>query len=943
MGDHRENPGDQPASSSGTIPMCKNPGATSPEIEPGFSLLPDGYPFGRLSQQAEASQTQGSFPESCAADKGMGLPSSEKPPHNFSSMQLSTLCLRLRASNCGVLLPTVTHQNNLRVHLAVSVQKCRAMKVGMYKIHAGLSVAAVRMLTSHQARAGLDSRRVAPAEIVLDDAAVQPVFSGISRFSPVLHSDAAPYSPRSTLVGYRDLDINLAAWLGRRTARRAPRHVIDKTARQFSALRVEAMRELIRMSPYAQRSVERRARLMRSVNARTRKDREPRIIPSEPQVIVLRPAESPVEIYYLTPLTQLPRKPFTILVILSDLSQSPRNTVALASPRSRRNQHQCKASRLRAIHGRSDIPISMYSWSAVPITKALAPGVTMALFECVISYAIQLRLDQFTIGRTYWRVPSKVGTDGRKAVICLNVELRFQTFSSGWSRGGGEYTEKIRRQAASSSTIPTFENLGANPDRRGGGGSALATASPLPLLLRLLYLHGGYGDRLSWCLEGFITAGGHEEKDYAATQYCSNIGDDADNRNSRISRYALNADALRRNLLHPDWLPLIATRIIALLLNQLYLRTPVISRPFFQPSGESCHSTSFAAACLIKLQLRCRDGAPLPFFAEAKSAQECSALSLWCDFLDSVELCLPEAEKYSGSRTRAGLQKKLKVPDSGLRVGFRTEPAALPDLREITKMVIKRRLTQYDRQLRITVVPAIVKMLAPSSVKQITVRISTYLWYNVVRELCDVLTCAYRHSLAHPDMQLQWEHSDLKIKTYDLRSKAKDLRLDALDKCVLRHVQRAAVCPALIDLQNGVRNYGGVVARLLASHQGQPSLIPSGIAPGFSQVGIAPDDAAGRRVFSEISRFPSHLNSGAAPYSPHFIPTGSFTTLLITNQSNNGTANHRAMGVGWRGGGKGKQFDVYLFGPKALGLKLESPVFASPRTSTDIRSCLAAG
>ncbi|KAJ8870214.1 hypothetical protein PR048_029230 [Dryococelus australis] len=44
----------------------------------------------------------------------------------------------------------------------------------------------------------------------------------------------------------------------------------------------------------------------------------------------------------------------------------------------------------------------------------------------------------------------------------------------------------------------------------------------------------------------------------------------------------------------------------------------------------------------------------------------------------------------------------------------------------------------------------------------------------------------------------------------------------------------------------------GVVVRLLASHQGEQSSIPT---PGFSHVGIVPDDGAGRRVFWGISRF----------------------------------------------------------------------------------------
>ncbi|KAJ8867766.1 hypothetical protein PR048_031569 [Dryococelus australis] len=49
---------------------------------------------------------------------------------------------------------------------------------------------------------------------------------------------------------------------------------------------------------------------------------------------------------------------------------------------------------------------------------------------------------------------------------------------------------------------------------------------------------------------------------------------------------------------------------------------------------------------------------------------------------------------------------------------------------------------------------------------------------------------------------------------------------------------------------------GSVVVRLLASHLCEPGSIPRGVAPGFSHVGIVPDDAADRRVFSGISRFP---------------------------------------------------------------------------------------
>ncbi|KAJ8874454.1 hypothetical protein PR048_025303 [Dryococelus australis] len=43
---------------------------------------------------------------------------------------------------------------------------------------------------------------------------------------------------------------------------------------------------------------------------------------------------------------------------------------------------------------------------------------------------------------------------------------------------------------------------------------------------------------------------------------------------------------------------------------------------------------------------------------------------------------------------------------------------------------------------------------------------------------------------------------------------------------------------------------------LLASHEGEPGSIPGRVTPGFSQLGIMLDDAAGRRVFSGIFRFP---------------------------------------------------------------------------------------
>ncbi|KAJ8871050.1 hypothetical protein PR048_027354 [Dryococelus australis] len=73
--------------------------------------------------------------------------------------------------------------------------------------------------------------------------------------------------------------------------------------------------------------------------------------------------------------------------------------------------------------------------------------------------------------------------------------------------------------------------------------------------------------------------------------------------------------------------------------------------------------------------------------------------------------------------------------------------------------------------------------------------------------------------------------------------------------------------------------YGGrgdVLARLLASHQGEPGSIPGAASlPDIPHLGIVPDDGAGGWVFSGISRFLTHLHSGSAPYSPHFTLIGS--------------------------------------------------------------------
>ncbi|KAJ8866756.1 hypothetical protein PR048_032617 [Dryococelus australis] len=83
-------------------------------------------------------------------------------------------------------------------------------------------------------------------------------------------------------------------------------------------------------------------------------------------------------------------------------------------------------------------------------------------------------------------------------------------------------------------------------------------------------------------------------------------------------------------------------------------------------------------------------------------------------------------------------------------------------------------------------------------------------------------------------------------------------------------------------------NKGGVVVRLLTSRLGEPDSIPGGAALGFLHVGIVPDDAAGRRIFSEISRFPRL-----------FIPALLYSTAHTIQKIK--TSPHAAeLGYGWQ-------------------------------------------
>ncbi|KAJ8895014.1 hypothetical protein PR048_000323 [Dryococelus australis] len=99
--------------------------------------------------------------------------------------------------------------------------------------------------------------------------------------------------------------------------------------------------------------------------------------------------------------------------------------------------------------------------------------------------------------------------------------------------------------------------------------------------------------------------------------------------------------------------------------------------------------------------------------------------------------------------------------------------------------------------------------------------------------------------------------SGLNCKT-NLDNACKTTILGFLAKlCIGNSVQLASMSQTYCSVRSNLNRAGcGVVVRLLTSRQNEPGSIPIGVAPGLSHVGIVPDDAAGQRVFSGISRFP---------------------------------------------------------------------------------------
>ncbi|KAJ8885985.1 hypothetical protein PR048_012191 [Dryococelus australis] len=105
-------------------------------------------------------------------------------------------------------------------------------------------------------------------------------------------------------------------------------------------------------------------------------------------------------------------------------------------------------------------------------------------------------------------------------------------------------------------------------------------------------------------------------------------------------------------------------------------------------------------------------------------------------------------------------------------------------------------------------------------------------------------------------------------RLYSLVYKYADINCTLAVRC---HIGRRQLETVLQEVSNTTCTNG---VCLLAYHQGEPRSIPGRVTPGFSHVGIVPDDTAGRRVFSGISLSP------AVPYSLQ-SPSSALKTSLL--------------------------------------------------------------
>ncbi|KAJ8872217.1 hypothetical protein PR048_025819 [Dryococelus australis] len=141
--------------------------------------------------------------------------------------------------------------------------------------------------------------------------------------------------------------------------------------------------------------------------------------------------------------------------------------------------------------------------------------------------------------------------------------------------------------------------------------------------------------------------------------------------------------------------------------------------------------------------------------------------------------------------------------------------------------------------------------------------------------------CRMAASYHHPALRTSFISSErivsTRITSFRLKTSSKHARI--LKVIVSQHYRQTQlvdlITKRVLSYVTNVpfyRGRGGIVDRLPPSHLGEPGSIPVGDIPGFSLVGILPDNAAG--FFRDLP-FPPPLHSDAAPYSSHFTIIGS--------------------------------------------------------------------
>ncbi|KAJ8898346.1 hypothetical protein PR048_003706 [Dryococelus australis] len=152
---------------------------------------------------------------------------------------------------------------------------------------------------------------------------------------------------------------------------------------------------------------------------------------------------------------------------------------------------------------------------------------------------------------------------------------------------------------------------------------------------------------------------------------------DTDERNTRISPNALDADALRRNLLHPDWLPLIATYST---IAEPALDVKFRARWNMHTGLKSSHLT------VNSLQLEMCCGLPSPDIAATSWPRKNTNLTTVRARDPLTSWHCPKLPRYSD-----------RVDVTSLDAGFRTRPCP-QELPDVDTTLIDRRYSSDDAQ-----------------------------------------------------------------------------------------------------------------------------------------------------------------------------------------------------------------------------------------------------